>query len=73
MGTFVRKSFYPKILKWQKVYHQEKKSANLSNCTEAIKTRKISEITTVIIYIDFVPKIFLLKNCITKRENVVMK
>jgi hypothetical protein len=35
--TFVRKRFHPKILKSQKVSYQEKKnrkSANLSKCTE---------------------------------------
>jgi hypothetical protein len=38
--TFVRKSFYSKISKLQKVSHQEKinwKSANLSKCTDPLK------------------------------------
>jgi hypothetical protein len=34
VATFVRKSFYPKILQWQKVSHQDKKIANLSKCTD---------------------------------------
>ena len=40
MPTFVLKRFHPKILKCQKVSYKEKKnrkSANLSKCTEALK------------------------------------
>jgi hypothetical protein len=40
VATCVRKSFYSKILTWQKVSHQEKKnwkSANLSKCTDPLK------------------------------------
>jgi hypothetical protein len=36
MATFVRKSFYPKILKWQKVNHQEKKIENVQICQNAL-------------------------------------
>ena len=39
MANCVRKSFYSKILKCQKVFHQDKKiekSANFSKCTEAL-------------------------------------
>ena len=41
--TYVRKSFYSKILKLEKVSHLSKKKwkgANLSKCTEALKSRK---------------------------------
>jgi hypothetical protein len=40
VATFVRKCCYLKILKWQKVSHQEKKNrkiANLSKCTDPLK------------------------------------
>jgi hypothetical protein len=35
LTTFVRKRFYPKILKWQKVSHQEKKIEKVQICENA--------------------------------------
>ena len=35
MPTFVRKSFHPKILKWQKVSYQEKKIEKVQICQNA--------------------------------------
>jgi hypothetical protein len=32
LPTFVQKRFYPKILKWQKVFHQEKKNGKVQIC-----------------------------------------
>ena len=40
VATCVRKSLYVKIMKWQKVSHQDKKNwkyANLSKCTDSLK------------------------------------
>jgi hypothetical protein len=49
-------SFYPKILKWQKVSHHDKKienSANLSKCTEALKHISVSQSADCIIPASF--------------------
>jgi hypothetical protein len=54
VATCVRKSLYPKILKWQKVSRQDKKNgrnANLSKCTKALEDSCCSTIENLLFYL----------------------
>jgi hypothetical protein len=47
VATFVRKSFYPKTLNWQKVSHQEKKNEKVQICQNAPALDVISQVVNV--------------------------